>query len=67
MRRTILKQNGFVEIDDWLDHVRMGTGAKCDDVVDACAAAIAACSPIGSVPEGSPPMDMHGLPIQIWF
>jgi predicted RNase H-like nuclease len=67
LRRTILKQNGFVEIDDWLDHVRMGTGAKCDDVVDACAAAIAACSPIGSVPEGSPPMDMHGLPIQIWF
>jgi predicted RNase H-like nuclease len=67
LRRTILKRNGFAEIDDWLDHARMGTGAKSDDVMDACAAAIAACRPIGSVPEGPPPLDTHGLPSQIWF
>jgi predicted RNase H-like nuclease len=39
--------------------------AKRDDVLDACAVAIAAREPAGSV--GSPPLDAHGLPMQIWF
>ena len=66
LRRTLLKRNGFAEIDDWLDHARMGTGAKRDDVLDACVAAIAACRPVGSVPEGSPPLDTHPA-IAEWF
>jgi predicted RNase H-like nuclease len=67
LRRGLLKRNGFVEIDEWLTNKRIGTGAKPDDVLDACAAAIAARDPLGSVPEGSPPLDAHGLPMQIWF
>ena len=65
LRRKLLKRNGFREIDQWLGKARIGTGAKRDDVLDACAVAIAAREPAGSV--GSPPPDAHGLPMQIWF
>ena len=50
---------------DGSDKTRIGTGAKRDDVLDACAVAIAAREPAGSV--GSPSPDAHGLPMQIWF
>jgi predicted RNase H-like nuclease len=36
LRRRILLDQGFASIDAWLDR-RTGTGAKPDDVVDACA------------------------------
>ena len=65
LRRTLLKRSGFRDIDQWLTKTRIGTGAKRDDVLDACAVAIAAREPAGSV--GSPPPDKHGLPMQIWF
>jgi predicted RNase H-like nuclease len=65
VRRTLLKRSGFRDIDRWLAKTRIGTGAKRDDVLDACAVAIAAREPAGSV--GSPPPDAHGLPMQIWF
>ena len=67
LRRKLLKQEGFGEIDQWLRSARIGTGAKADDVLDACAVAIAARDPRGSVPEGTPPIDAHGLAMQIWF
>ncbi|MFB9265717.1 DUF429 domain-containing protein [Bradyrhizobium erythrophlei] len=67
LRRKLLKRAGFREIDRWLTKLRIGTGAKRDDVLDACAVAIAARSPAGSVPEGPPPFDEHRLPMQIWF
>ncbi|WP_082070317.1 DUF429 domain-containing protein [Bradyrhizobium sp. LTSP885] len=67
LRRKLLKRAGFREIDRWLTEVRIGTGAKRDDVLDACAVALAACAPHGSVPEGAPPLDAHDLPMQIWF
>ena len=59
--------DGFAEIDHWLSDTRIGTGARRDDVLDACAVAIAACEPAGSVPEGLPQLDGFGLPMQIWF
>jgi predicted RNase H-like nuclease len=45
----------------------MKTGAKPDDVLDACAVALAARDCAGCVPEGDPSPDAHGVPMQIWF
>jgi predicted RNase H-like nuclease len=67
LRRRLLKRAGFREIDRWLNEMRIGTGAKRDDVLDACAVAIAAREPAGSLPEGASQLDFHGLPMQIWF
>jgi len=55
------------DIERWLTVARIGTGAKRDDVLDACAAAIAAREPAGCLPERALPLDAHGLPMQIWF
>ena len=67
LRLRLLKRHGFREIDRWLSAARIGTGAKRDDVLDACAVAIAAYEPAGSVPEGLPQLDGSGLSMQIWF
>ncbi len=67
LRRKLLKRSGFRAIDHWLTVTRIGTGAKRDDVLDACAVAIAAHEPGGCVPEGARLLDAHGLPMQIWF
>lgn len=67
LRRRLLKRQGFRAIDRWLDKERIGTGAKRDDVLDACAVAIAARDPKGSLPEGEPPLDEYRLPMRIWF
>ncbi|MCC8973365.1 DUF429 domain-containing protein [Bradyrhizobium brasilense] len=66
LRRRLLKRSGFREIDRWLTRMRIGTGAKRDDVLDACAVALAAREPCGSVSE-APPRDAYDLPMQIWF
>jgi predicted RNase H-like nuclease len=66
LRRLLLKREGIRTIDKWLAEERLGTGAKCDDVLDACAVAIAARDAAGCVPEGMAPRDAHGLPMQIW-
>jgi len=66
LRRLLLKREGIRMIDRWLADERLGTGAKCDDVLDACAVAIAARDAAGCVPEGMAPRDAHGLPMQIW-
>ena len=67
LRRRLLKRAGFRELDRWLTETRIGSGAKRDDVLDACAVALAACVPSGSLPDGMPPLDAHGLPMRIWF
>ena len=66
-RRKLLIEDGFSGIDEWLVNARIGTGAKRDDVLDACAAALAARDRVSCVPDGPPPLDAHGLPMQIWF
>jgi predicted RNase H-like nuclease len=66
LRRRLLKREGIVAIDKWLTKERIGTGAKSDDVLDACAVAIAARDAAGCVPEGNAPRDACGLPMQIW-
>ncbi|WP_094194394.1 DUF429 domain-containing protein [Bradyrhizobium viridifuturi] len=67
LRRRLLERSGFHDIDHWLTRARIGSGAKRDDVLDACAVALAAHQPSGRVPEGSQPLDGHDLPMQIWF
>jgi predicted RNase H-like nuclease len=66
LRRGLLKREGIEEIDVWLIRERIGTGAKSDDVLDACAVAIAARDAADCLPEGEPPRDACGLPMQIW-
>lgn len=65
LRRRLLKRSGLRDVDRWLSKARIGTGAKRDDVLDACAVAIAAREPAASV--GSSQQDAHDLPMQIWF
>lgn len=67
LRRSLLKRQSIHDIDVWLSSTRIGTGAKRDDVLDACAVAIAARAPAGNVPNGPPPFDGYRLPMQIWF
>lgn len=67
LRKHLLSVQGFAELDAWLDRTRIGVGAKRDDVLDACAAAIAARDMVNSVPEGTPPRDLKKLPMQIWY
>ena len=67
LRRDLLFADGFHDIDEWVSRAHIGTGAKADDVLDACAVALAARDCAGCVPEGDPPCDAHGLPMQIWF
>ncbi|NPU12588.1 DUF429 domain-containing protein [Bradyrhizobium sp. 83002] len=67
LRRDLLVAAGFAAIDDWLTRARIGTAAKSDDVLDACAVALAARDCAGCVPDGDPPRDAHGLAMQIWF
>src|SRR4029079_1823305 len=50
LRRRLLKRAGIRHIARWRAHDRIGTGAKADDVLDACAVALAAREPAGSVP-----------------
>jgi predicted RNase H-like nuclease len=63
-RRAILLKNGFDAIDSWLVELR-GTGAKADDLFDACAAAIAAVKPIKL--ECAEEVDARGLRMEMWY
>jgi predicted RNase H-like nuclease len=66
-RAQLLSETGFDELHTWLTMTRIGEGAKADDVLDACAAALAARDLAGCVPADDAPCDSHGLPMQIWF
>jgi predicted RNase H-like nuclease len=66
-RSTLLVSMGFKELDEWLTRTRIGQGAKRDDVLDACACAIAARHSMRSLPEGDVGRDGLGLPMQIWY
>ena len=67
LRRYLLKRQGFRDLDVWLSGTRIGTGAKRDDVLDACAVAIAARDVAERIPQAIPPIDAYRLPMQIWF
>ncbi len=69
LRCAILGRAGFDQLKTWLTQTKRGTGAKADDVLDACAVAIAArdFDQGHVVPQGDPPSDTKGLPMRIWY
>jgi predicted RNase H-like nuclease len=69
LRARLLRREGFAEIKRWIEVERIGTGAKQDDILDACAVAIAARDfGQGNVlPRGPAPKDGRGLKMQIWY
>lgn len=67
LRRALLLDAGFAQLDDWLAIDRIGTGAKIGDVLDACAVALAARDGRHCVPEGRATKDARGLKMQIWY
>jgi predicted RNase H-like nuclease len=68
LRRAILLDNGFASIDARLDE-RRGTGAIPDDILDACACALAAkeASEERRLPRWRQAPDAKGLKMEIWF
>jgi predicted RNase H-like nuclease len=64
-RKKLVRALGFAEIDKWLKRLR-GSGAKADDLLDACVLAAAALAPGGMV-AGQPERDARGLRMEIWF
>ncbi len=69
LRSALLQRDGFKDLDAWLTHRPRGSGAQPDDILDACAMAIAArdFSSTRVVPQGKVPRDATGLPMQIWY
>jgi predicted RNase H-like nuclease len=63
-RRNLLVAAGFSEIDDWLEGLA-GTGARADDLLDACALAAAARNPRRV--DCPPAADSRGLAMDIWY
>ena len=63
-RMRILKNLGFSEIERWLE-LRFGTGIGRDDLIDACACAIAARDATMSI--GGSERDAKGLRMEINF
>ena len=63
-RYYILRREGLDALDSWCSRLK-GTGAKIDDLFDACAAALAAVNPtrLSCVRE----VDEKGLPMEMWF
>ncbi len=63
-RRRLLANEGFDEIDEWYTQLR-GTGVKVDDLLDACAGAVAAQKPLRL--ECKPELDSKKLPMEMWY
>ena len=65
-RRRILCSRGFSSLHEWLACWRKGSEAAADDVLDACACAIAALDPKSRIPE-QPEIDPKGLRMEMWY
>ncbi|MBP2315470.1 putative RNase H-like nuclease [Azospirillum soli] len=68
-RRDLLLDHGFADIDSWLGTLRK-TGAKPDDLLDACACAIAAVDVLNGTGRrlgGEDDIDRRGLKMEIWY
>lgn len=66
LRRRLLEADGFDKLDAWLEE-RLGTGAKPDDIFDACACAIAARDAFAKVPTANPLVDSRKLRMEIHY
>jgi predicted RNase H-like nuclease len=67
LRVRLLRREGFVEVKDWI--AEKPAGVKADDILDACATAVAARDfTQGNVlPRGKAEKDARGLKMQIWY
>lgn len=68
-RRDILARHGFDALESWLGQLR-GTGAKPDDLLDACVLAVAANEAVGGRTrrvDGLDRRDAKGLRMEIWY
>jgi predicted RNase H-like nuclease len=64
-RRDLVAAHGFKDIDVWLSEL-FGSGVRPDDILDACACAIAAESPNRRL-ECDRESDARGLRMEMWF
>jgi predicted RNase H-like nuclease len=69
LRHKLLRAAGFRELDRWLMVGRKGMGATPDDILDACALAVAArdLDSRRVLPRGRASKDARGLKMQIWY
>jgi predicted RNase H-like nuclease len=65
-RVALLKDRGFTKIEKWLSH-RLGTGIGRDDLIDACACAIAARQAKERLPKNGGDTDTKGLRMEMWY
>jgi predicted RNase H-like nuclease len=67
LRIRLLRREGFVELKDWIG--RKAAGVKPDDILDACAVAIAARHFTSGhvLPRNGAAKDAKGLRMQIWY
>ncbi len=68
-RRGLLERHGFTEVACWLERLR-GTGAKPDDLYDACALALAAEDAIAGRArrvDCAMAADAKGLRMEMWY
>jgi predicted RNase H-like nuclease len=65
-RISLLKSHGFEQLASWLTKLN-GTGIKPDDLLDACAGAVAAREHGQRVPLLEPERDPRGLRMEIWY
>lgn len=67
-RHAMLAARGFHDLDAWLARLR-GTGAKPDDLFDACALALAARTALAGKAQrlGAEARDAKGLRMEIWY
>ena len=69
LRRELIRGGGFAQIDDWLGSLP-GSGVKADDLLDACACALAAkriSFGAGQKVECAAETDSKNLAMEIWF
>lgn len=69
LRRDLIARHGFAEIDSWLRRLR-GTGAHADDLLDACACALAASETLRGVERKvacAEEADARGLRMEMWY
>jgi predicted RNase H-like nuclease len=66
-RRALIRKQGIPQVDYWVGRKRLGTGAKADDILDACAAAIAARDLLLHIPDNESQIDGRGLRMEIWY
>lgn len=66
-RIELLKKHGIGEVDHWLG-MRKGTGIARDDLIDACACALAARDSRDRLPRAKEtPADARGVRMEMWY